>query len=71
MKSSSAFQRTNADLNNAAPSRASSLVQRLDDGYTRIDQAIQRGEDTERWETFWIDLLHEYESLHDGMPEAA
>lgn len=71
MKTSNAYQLTAADQSDDAPSRAFSLVQRLDDGYARIEQAIQRGEDTDRWETFWIALLHEYESLHDGMPQAA
>lgn len=66
-----AFEQPFAEQGDNVPERASSLVQRLDDGYSRIEQAIQRGEDTERWETFWIDLLHQYESLHDGVPQAA
>lgn len=51
--------------------RMSVLAQRLDEGYGRIEQAIQRGDDVERWESFWIDLLHEYEALHDELAAAA
>jgi hypothetical protein len=29
------------------------------------------GEDVSAWEDFWIDLLHQYESLHDELPQAA
>ncbi len=52
-------------------SRVRSLEQRLDEGYGRIEQAIERGDDVQRWETFWINLLHEYESLQNGLPRAA
>lgn len=41
---------------------AAQLHRRLDDGYQRIDQARERGEDTTAWESFWIDLLRQYEA---------
>jgi hypothetical protein len=47
------------------------LERRLDDGYTRIEEALARGEDVSTWESFWIDLLHLYEAEWDSLPEAA
>jgi hypothetical protein len=47
------------------------LERRLVDGYARIDEARMHGEDVTAWEDFWIDLLHQYESLHDELPQAA
>jgi hypothetical protein len=47
------------------------LERRLDDGYTRIEEALARGEDVSSWESFWIDLLHLYEAEWDSLPEAA
>lgn len=47
------------------------LERRLDDGYRRIEEAIARGEDVTAWESFWIDLLHQYEAEWDSLPEAA
>jgi hypothetical protein len=47
--------------------RQTLLVRRLNDGYDRIDQAIATGADVAAWETFWIDLLREYESVCDEM----
>ena len=41
------------------------LKRRLEDGYRRIDQALDQGEDIGTWEAFWIRLLHEYESVCD------
>lgn len=46
------------------------LVRRLEDGYSRIEQAVRAGEDVAAWETFWIDLLRQYEALCDGLGEA-
>lgn len=51
--------------------RRETLERRLEDGYRRIDAAIAAGEDVERWETFWIDLLRQYESLFDEHELAA
>lgn len=47
------------------------LEQRLADGYARIEDARLSGEDVTAWEEFWIDLLHQYEAVVDGLPEAA
>lgn len=43
--------------------RREKLVQRLDDGYARIEQAVADGANVAAWETFWIELLREYESV--------
>jgi hypothetical protein len=51
--------------------RSEILARRLDDGYRRIDQAIATGADVSAWETFWIDLLHEYEAVCDELQDAA
>lgn len=47
------------------------LERRLADGYSRIEDARSRGRDVTAWEEFWIDLLHQYESTVDDLPEAA
>ena len=47
------------------------LERRLDEGYSRIEEALARGEDVSAWESFWIDLLHLYEAEWDSLPEAA
>jgi hypothetical protein len=47
------------------------LERRLEDGWTRIDGAAMAGEDVERWETFWIDLLREYEAICDECEDLA
>ncbi len=44
-----------------------SLASRLEDGYTRIDEAILRGVDIRAWEDFWLQLLDEYEDVCDGL----
>ena len=51
--------------------RRSSLEQRLDDGYRRIDQAALAGSDVTEWELFWIRLLGEYEDVCRELKEAA
>lgn len=47
------------------------LERRLDDGYRRIESAKQAGQRIGAWEEFWVQLLHEYESLADDLAEAA
>lgn len=47
------------------------LMQRLDDGYFRIEMALNNGDDIAAWEAFWIDLLHEYEGLCQSLDRAA
>lgn len=45
--------------------RAKQLERRMQDSYERIDQTVAEGADVAAWETFWLDLLHEYESTCD------
>lgn len=47
------------------------LSRRLADGWDRIDAAALAGEDIERWESFWIELLREYEVLCDEREDLA
>lgn len=51
--------------------RRHSLEQRLEDGYSRIDQAALAGSDIGEWESFWIRLLSEYEDVCRELDEAA
>lgn len=44
---------------------------RLDDGFRLIEERRAAGIDVTALEAFWIDLLHQYEALCDGIPEAA
>jgi hypothetical protein len=43
--------------------RRAALEQRLEDGYRRIDEAALAGVDVSGWESFWLQLLHEYEGV--------
>jgi len=45
--------------------RASVLYLRLEDGYARIERALDDGEDVSRWEDLWQRLLREYEQVSD------
>lgn len=45
--------------------RRAQLRRRLEDGYNRIEAALAGGENVERWERFWLDLLDQYEALCD------
>ncbi len=47
------------------------LERRLDDGYRRIEQAHASGQETSAWDSFWIELLHQYESFADDLALAA
>jgi hypothetical protein len=47
------------------------LEQRLEDGYTRINEADTLGRDVSAWEEFWLSLLREYESICDELLDAA
>jgi flagellin-specific chaperone FliS len=60
-----------------SPLRKANLIQnvrqlerRLNDGWDRINQAEQRGDDAEAWIDFWIELLHQYEAAWDDLSEA-
>jgi hypothetical protein len=59
--------RASADLN----ARRRTLEVRLDDGYQRIDQAVQSGSDVTDWESFWLRLLDEYEDVCRELDQAA
>ena len=48
-----------------------SLERRLEDGYRRIERARSAGQDIVAWEEFWIQLLHQYESVADDLALAA
>jgi hypothetical protein len=56
----------------AAPvhDQIAALERRLEDGYSRIEEAARSGKDVAAWETFWIDLWRQYEPLCDGLGEA-
>ncbi len=45
--------------------RKLTLVRRLEDGYSRIELALQQGRDVTQWEDLWETLLHEYEAICD------
>ncbi|HVX29405.1 MAG TPA: hypothetical protein VHA53_02910 [Nitrolancea sp.] len=45
--------------------RASILYLRLEDGYARIERALDEGQDISRWEDLWHRLLREYEQVSD------
>ncbi len=51
--------------------RRSTLENRLDDGYGRIDQAVLSGADVSEWESFWLRLLGEYEDVCRELDQAA
>ena len=37
------------------------IAVRLENGYTRIEQARTRGENVDSWEVFWLSLLEQYQ----------
>ena len=39
------------------------LESRLSEGYLRIEEALEAGQDVSNWERFWIELLHQYEDV--------
>lgn len=43
------------------------LLFRLEDGFEKIVRAAAGGEDVARWEDVWVQLLSEYEQLHDQL----
>ena len=58
-----AIKRNNA----SSPDELVSLEARLNDGYDRIESARRDGLDVTRWESFWLDLLHQYEAAYDSL----
>ena len=43
------------------------LYRRLEDGYRKVEQGLVEGRDVADWETFWIELLREYERVCDDL----
>jgi len=43
------------------------IMFRLEDGFEKIARAAAEGEDVARWEDVWLQLLGEYERLHDRL----
>ena len=62
---SSSLQVTDLDA------RRSTLENRLEDGYHRLDQAVLTGADVREWESFWLRLLGEYEDVCRELDQAA
>jgi hypothetical protein len=50
--------------------RIETLEKRLQDGFTRIGEAMNNGIEVTNWERYWIELLREYESLNDELAAA-
>ncbi|CAN5586169.1 hypothetical protein BH23CHL5_BH23CHL5_23090 [soil metagenome] len=48
-----------------------SLEVRLTEGYFRIEEALEAGQDVATWERFWIELLHQYELICAQLGRAA
>ncbi len=46
------------------------LERRLSEGYVRIEEALEAGQDVSNWERFWIELLHQYEVVCAQMEAA-
>ncbi len=51
--------------------QAASLEVRLTEGYFRIEEALEAGQDVATWERFWIELLHQYEMICARLGKAA
>ncbi len=49
--------------------RKLTLTRRLEDGYSRIELALQQGRDVTEWEDLWETLLHEYEGICDEISQ--
>lgn len=47
--------------------RVARLTVRLQEGFSRIGEAMSKGVAPEHWETRWVELLREYEALQDEM----
>ena len=47
--------------------RVARLEVRLQEGFARIGEAMNKGVAPEHWETKWVELLREYEVLEDEL----
>ena len=63
-----ASHRTNPALDLYA--RKAELVRRLQDGDEQISSAKRNGADTTQWESHWITLLRQYESVCQEITES-
>ena len=50
--------------------RIATLETRLQDGFARIGEAMESGQEVDHWERVWIGLLREYEALSDELAAA-
>jgi hypothetical protein len=50
--------------------RIETLEKRLQDGFTRIGEAMQQGLTVDNWHTHWQELLAEYVALNDELAAA-
>ena len=50
--------------------RIATLEARLQDGWAKIEQAMQHRIDVANWEAAWVDLLRQYETLSDELAAA-
>jgi len=63
--------RSSSSLSADLDIRRSTLEDRLDDGYQRMEQAVLSGADVSEWESFWLRLLGEYEDVCRELDQAA
>ena len=47
--------------------RVARLEVRLQEGFARIGEAMNKGVAPEHWETKWVELLREYEAISDEL----
>ena len=47
--------------------RVARLTVRLEDGFTKIGEAMSHGIEIDHWEEKWVELLREYEALEDEL----
>ena len=47
--------------------RVARLEVRLQEGFSRIGEAMNKGVAPEHWETKWVELLREYEAISDEL----
>ncbi|CAN5595783.1 hypothetical protein BH23CHL4_BH23CHL4_29380 [soil metagenome] len=62
---------TGAPAFEALEDHRASLERRLYEGYVRIEEALEAGQDVTSWERFWIELLHQYEVVCTQLQQAA
>ena len=68
------YQSNVTTMSSRRESRLASIQQlerRLNDGYARIEAARAAGQDVADWESFWIELLHQYEAAVDATMQRA